>query len=420
MNNVWSVTSTASCLGLRVPWAVKNVRSANLVKSVGSSWRCTAIWQNLRPLSTGTSLYKPANGLKAGRGTRPRAPNHLDGSGKQRTLLLRAAYADAARPHKQVPHHQGSKQSRRHGVPTQKSTPSEREFREIFGPTVDRKTGHNLLQVLQAQRIAGTFDKGITAPGVSEHMKANALTWLRVNHPVDEDAAIIARLDEEERQEQLESIGSENAKVYIPQQGPEHTILSGRSALKAVKEQRKKEEAKAAERRAKTLTEINAPANNITGKPVVARRTEPAPWVQKYREKARLSTDEEPPNLSHWQRLWPSTLVTLAIVGLSVLLAQNYTPPKRSARLFPDLPPAAATILALININFAVFLLWRVPQAWGFLNRYFMMIPGAPRAFSMIGAVFSHQKPLHLFTNMAVLWYFGSKCRLIFPITPLL
>ncbi|MCJ1300844.1 hypothetical protein MMC08_003643 [Hypocenomyce scalaris] len=240
-------------------------------------------------------------------------------------------------------------------------------------------------------------------------MIASALAWLRVNHPADEDAAIIARLEEEDRHRQLGSLGSEKADLYIAQQDPEGTALSGRSALEAIRQRRENEEAEARERRAKALTEITAPANNITGKPVVARRSESAQWVQKYKQKAVLSTDVKPPEMSHWQRLWPSTLITFAIVGLSILLAQNYTPPKRSTRLFPDLPPAAATILALININFAVFLLWRLPPAWMFLNRYFMMIPGAPRAFSMIGAVFSHQKPLHLMTNMAFLWYFGSK-----------
>lgn len=414
MNNVSSVTSTASCLGLRVPWAAKNVRCANLVRSLGGSLRCTAARQDLRPLSTGTPVYKATNGFEGAR-TRPRAPRYFNASSKQTTLLSRAAYAKAVRSREQAPQPQSPKQHNANGVTAQKQTPSDREFGEIFGPTVARENGHNVLQVLQAQRIAGTLDQGITAPGVREHMLANALTWLRVHHPVDEDAAIIARLDEEDRQAELGSNGSEKAKVYIPQQDPEGSLLTGRSALEAIKAQREKADAEAAEKRANALTEINEPANNITGKPIVARRTESAPWVQKYREKALLSTASTPPEISHFQRLWPSTLVTLAIVGLSVLLAQNYTPPKRSARLFPDLPPAAATLLVLINLNFAVFLLWRLPVAWPVLNRYFMMIPATPRAFSMIGAVFSHQKPFHLVTNMVFLWYFGSKCRLALP-----
>ena len=411
MNNVLSVTSTASCLGLRVPWPVKNVRCANLVDSVRSSLRSTAVWQHQRPLSTATPHSKPVNGLQAVSRGRLRAPSHFHGLEKQTILLPRAAYARAARPHKSVPLHHSRKQdttSTKNGVPIQKQTPSDREFREIFGSTVDRKTGNNLLRVLQAHRIAGTLDQDVNAPGVSQPMITNALTWLRVNQPVDEDAAIIARLDEEERQVQ---------KVYIPQQDPSHAVISGRSALAAIQAQRKKEEAEEAERRAKALTEVTAPANNTTDVALAARRAERAQWVQSYREKATITTGPEPPKMSHWQRLWPSTLFTLAVVGVSVLLAQNYTPPKRSARLFPDLPPAAATILALVNLNFVVFLLWRYPPAWPVLNRYFMMIPGAPRAFSMIGAAFSHQKPMHLVTNMAILWFFGSKCRLASPLT---
>ena len=413
MNHVLSVTSTASCVGLRVPLTAKNVRCIDFVKSLRGPPKCHGVWQGLRPLSSGTNSYRPVNGLGALAVPRPCAPNCLSGSARQTTLLLRKACAKTVRPYKQVPHYQSLEQNNRHKLSVKKPRPSDREFGEIFGPTVDRETGRNLLRILQAQRVSGTLDQAITAPGVSEHMIASALAWLRVNHPADEDAAIIARLEEEDRHRQLGSLGSEKADLYIAQQDPEGTALSGRSALEAIRQRRENEEAEARERRAKALTEITAPANNITGKPVVARRSESAQWVQKYKQKAVLSTDVKPPEMSHWQRLWPSTLITFAIVGLSILLAQNYTPPKRSTRLFPDLPPAAATILALININFAVFLLWRLPPAWMFLNRYFMMIPGAPRAFSMIGAVFSHQKPLHLMTNMAFLWYFGSKCRLI-------
>lgn len=411
MNNVLSVTPMASCLGLRVPWAAKNVRCANVVKSLAGSLRCYAVRQDLRPLSTQIPLYKSTSGLQVGWRARPNTAQCFDQSCKQTTLLSRAAYAKAARPHKKVPQRHSPKQHNVNGVPVQEQTPTNREFREIFGPTVDRKTGDNVIRLLQAQRIAGTLDQGITARGLSEHMTANALAWLRVHKPVDEDAAIIARLDEEDRQTQHAS----KPRVYIPQQDPADSPLTSRSALQAIKEKRAKADAEADAERAANPTEVSASTNNITGKAVVARRTESAPWVQKYRAKAILSTSPEPPNLTHFQRLWASTLVTLSIVTLSILVAQNYTPPKRSARLFPDLPPAAATILALINVNFAVFLLWRIPPAWPVLNRYAMMIPGAPRAFSMIGAVFSHQRPVHLVSNMAFLWYFGSKCRRTFP-----
>lgn len=411
MNNVLSVTSTASCLGFRVPWAAKNVRYVTVVQSLTGSLRCTAAKQDLRLLSTRTPAYTPTHGLQLGSRARPNAPSYFERS-KQTTLLSRAAYAKAARPHGKVPQRHSPKQHNANELPLQKQTPSNRHFGEIFGPTVDKKTGHNVLEVLQAQRIAGTLDQGITAPGVSEQMTANALRWLRTHQPVDEDAAIIARLDEEDRQTQLDS---PQPKVYIPQQDPEDSPLTGHSALEAIKDQRAKADAEAAAQQANAQIEASPPANNITGKPVVARRTEPAPWVQKYRAKALLSTSPSAPSMSHFQRLWPSTLFTLAIVVASVLLAQNYTPPKRSARLLPDLPPAAATLLALFNVNFAVFLLWRLPPAWPVLNRYAMMIPGAPRAFSMIGAAFSHQRLIHLVTNMVALWFFGSRCRLAFP-----
>lgn len=78
--------------------------------------------------------------------------------------------------------------------------------------------------------------------------------------------------------------------------------------------------------------------------------------------------------------------------------------------MWPNLPPAAATVGAIIGINVGVFALWRAwPPAWRLLNRYFISVPAYPRVFSLVGNVFSHQTITHLGINMFVLWIFGTR-----------
>lgn len=109
-------------------------------------------------------------------------------------------------------------------------------------------------------------------------------------------------------------------------------------------------------------------------------------------------------------------MVTLVVVGLSVLFAQNYSPPPKSARLWPDMPPAAATIISLIVVNSVILVLWKFPPAWRFLNQNFLSTPVYPSAFSILGNVFSHQEVKHFLANMVVLWFIGTKRTLLpFP-----
>lgn len=282
---------------------------------------------------------------------------------------------------------------------------SKAEVARILGKTVNTKEGNSLVHQLQHQRITGTLDHGILAP---ESISDRALAWLRETYPMDEDAAIIARLDKElEEEEDKKIVG-----VYKPQQDVNNSDNYSRSVLDRIKEGNtlkaaREKEAKKKEEQAGEIAKGPTSVKTAT-RSVVARRTESAEWVKKYKEKA-TSKIKEPPNMTKLQRLWPSTLVTLAILGLSALFAQNYYPPPRKARLWPDIPPAAVTIFALIGMNVTIFLLWRIPPAWRFLNRQFTLIPALPYCSSIILNVFSHQSFAHLVTNMAVLWYVGTR-----------
>lgn len=287
---------------------------------------------------------------------------------------------------------------------------SQAKITEIYGIRVSVQRGNDLLRVLQDQRLSGTLDYGVKAPGLDPE---KALSWLRTNHPIDEDAAISARLDREEIQaEQTDRLGVEESGTYKPQQGAEKASVYGDSVIDRVKkynEKRVVEKHQKEEESRKSDKGSQVPEDSGQ-RAVVARRTESAEWVKRYKAKA-TSDLKEAPRMTKFQRLWGSTVVTFAVVGLSILFAQHYMLPARRARIWPDIPPAAATIIALIGINVAVFLVWRLPQTWRFMNRYFMLVPGYPHSFSIIGNTFSHQGLSHLAMNMAVLWFVGTRRR---------
>lgn len=111
---------------------------------------------------------------------------------------------------------------------------------------------------------------------------------------------------------------------------------------------------------------------------------------------------------SAFSRLFPSTLFTAVFLYACYIFASNYEPPPTSARLFASVPPAVATFLLLFNLNALVFILWKQPAAWKFLNRYFMLSAGHPRVFSLLGNIFSHQYLKHLLSNMAILYFVGN------------
>lgn len=77
--------------------------------------------------------------------------------------------------------------------------------------------------------------------------------------------------------------------------------------------------------------------------------------------------------------------------------------------MWPNVPPAAATVIGLIGVNVAVWMMWKIPPAWRMLNKYFISVPVFPYSASMVGSVFSHQQLRHLGVNMAILWFIGTK-----------
>lgn len=287
--------------------------------------------------------------------------------------------------------------------PRQKTARSEAllsraEINAIFALEVDREVGIDILKRLQEHRHRGTLDQKLPYPSA---WVDKGLTYLRAKHPLDEDAAIIARIDREV-----------DGQVRLPQtnidQSPQ-AVSHFDNFIRENRERREKEEAKQETDNEHSLSKETPEAERrVTvkdGTALVQIRPEPE-WVQKYRDKAQMS---ELPEMSVWARLLPSGLLTVAIVTLAVLFAQSYKQPSRKARLWPDLPPAAATVITLIGVNVAVFVLWRLPPFWTFMNRNFLVAPAYPHSMSMLAACFSHQSFTHLLSNVVPLWLIGTR-----------
>lgn len=287
----------------------------------------------------------------------------------------------------------------RHKAAQNKASTSPAGFKAIFGVKIDRKEGNDLLKRLQEHRHQGTLDQKLPYP---DALIDKGLTYLRAKYPVDEDAAIIARIDREADME----IRMPQTEVHrSPDAVSQFDELRRRN-----RERREEQEAKQEMEKQRSLAEESPKAERRftvrDGTDLVQLR--PAPeWVQKYRDKAQM---KQLPEMSAWARLLPSGLLTVAVVTLAVLFAQNYKQPSRKARLWPDLPPAAATVTTLIGVNVAVFVLWRLPPFWRVLNRNFLVVPAYPHSMSMLTACFSHQSFTHLLPNLLSIWLIGTRC----------
>ena len=283
---------------------------------------------------------------------------------------------------------------------------SEDEVRNVFGKGVDPQEGVEVLTALQTHRLEGTLDQKMAYP---DAWISKGLAYLRAKFPLDEDAAIIARIDKE----------IETGKII--QQSP--SAVSQFEKLR--RENREKNELEKLEREAKEKLELEKKAHTAGGKlqaageklqtrdskttapsrNLVGLRPEPE-WVQKYREAIE---NQQYPEITSVARLLPSAAFVIVVLTLCVLFAQNYKPPSRKARLWPDIPPAAATVLAIIGANAVVWAMWRLPPLWAFMNRTFIIVPLYPHARSMLGAAFSHHQVMHLVVNMVAIYLVGTR-----------
>ena len=358
------------------------------------------------------------------------------------------------------------------------------EVVKIFGSHVDAKSGNSLLQALQKRRFDGMLDHAIKNKGVTPHMVERGLEYLRAKYPIDEEAAIIRRIEKEEEFKEQEALMEiEKARQWRPQESAKEDGIYGKSSVdesvKLYNEAQKKDREAREERRrlefenteviyeeehAKVGNEIQRKISEVhiipVGKTKVRKvvSTSYAPltkdikeqvkqlsekaarpalvqapnstialrkhedwinseekWWHKYQKRAYLTDWDgvsEPPYMPLWRRWGLPTLFMLLTVGASILFGQYYRPPQKPARIFPDIPPAAATIGAIISLNVFILAAWKFPPMWRFLNKNFLLHAVIPKPFQLLGSTFSHQQFSHLAMNMALLWFVGRYCEL--------
>ncbi|RKU40664.1 hypothetical protein DL546_002134 [Coniochaeta pulveracea] len=315
------------------------------------------------------------------------------------------------------------------GLPFRRKDLVAHEVITIFGPMMDTDKANHLLRVMHGRRVAGTLDDPevqINTVEYTEKQKEDALKYLRHIAPVDEVINAGLRAEDElraleegntaevEGEKEKEGAGNlgygSRFKVY--KAADQEDDVYGPSALDKI---RKRNEARwqaqkarqEEERRLREEAEAKAnPGGLAKIDPNAPRQLSPA--LQKWADKA-TSDLKEPPQMSAWERLMPSTIFVALVAAGFATYAYFYEPPEQENRLWPDYSPSSATVGALIMMNIAAFCLWRVPPAWGLMNKYFMVVAATPKPFSMVGAIFSHQAASHLLMNTVFLWYLGTK-----------
>lgn len=283
---------------------------------------------------------------------------------------------------------------------------------EIFGPGVSAAQGNAILRALQHRRVTGSLaEKGIQFDYFPHERALKGLEYIRATYPVDEQAAAAEYAEAEA--ERLENELLEKAlAIGLYKKDPIYGY-SELDALRARNKARREEEEKQRELEEEKKEQADIAAgrtkldksNTKFGLSRPPKKPE-SEFTKYYREKATLSHGG-PPEMSFIRRVGPSVLVCLAVVVLGYIFATTYTPPSRTARIWPDTPPALSTNLFLLSINLVAFLAWKIPPCWRFMNKNMIMVPGAPRALSVIGSIFSQNAPSHLLTNMLFLMIFG-------------
>ncbi|KAK4242380.1 hypothetical protein C8A03DRAFT_29479 [Achaetomium macrosporum] len=314
------------------------------------------------------------------------------------------------------------------GLPFARHDLETHEVIAIFGPNISTAAANKLLRILHGRRVAGTLDDPALRLNTMKYSKEHqriALQYLRSHVPVDEIVNAGLRAEDElaalenggaGKAEETDSGPGQASKLKLYKEGDadpktKKDSVYGESALDAIRahneakwqaELRRCEE----EKKKREEEEKHGKAGPLQARGQQQRQL--SPKMQEYIAKAQSSL-KEPPNMSKWQRLGPSAAAVLVVSGLCLAYAATYRPPKRADRLWPDVPPAAATVGVLILANTLGWALWKIPPIWGFLNRYFMVVAATPRAAAMLGSLFSHQSLTHLLQNMLLLWFLGVR-----------
>ncbi|KAB5551367.1 hypothetical protein GE09DRAFT_1125932 [Coniochaeta sp. 2T2.1] len=314
------------------------------------------------------------------------------------------------------------------GLPFRRDPLETYEVLQVFGPHISTLEANKLLRVLHGRRVAGTLDDPsvrITTSYFSKSTIDAALKYLRHAAPVDEvmNAGLRAEdelraLEEgssspapEEAEGQTESLGyTSRLKMYKSSSSDDNPYGEGAlDRIRARNVAKYKEQLRLQEEEKRRKEEEEAKLHPGGLQTIEERQATRAvsPRMEEWKRKAVLSDMTEPPQMPASKRLVPSTVFVAVLVAGFVAYAHVYEEP--SWRLWPDYTPATATVGALMLLNLAGFVLWKLPPAWPLMNRYFMLVAATPKPLSVLGAMFSHQAASHLALNMLFVWFVGIR-----------
>ncbi|KAK8250259.1 hypothetical protein HDK77DRAFT_506252 [Phyllosticta capitalensis] len=329
-----------------------------------------------------------------------------------------AAESENAKSEQPKQPQQDSKQDKE----TEEDTPlpsgalSDAQITSIFGPDIPAAQGNAILRSLHHRRVTGSLvEKGVQFDYFPPEKALKGLEYLRATHPLDEQAAAAEYAEAEA--ERLENELVERAqKVGLYKKDPVYgyseleALRARNEAVYEAQQQQKRREEEQKEKEAIAAGKSSGKALEKSKGRFELRRPpkkQESEFTKYYRERGTITHDAAPPEMSYIRRVGPSVLLCLAICTLCYLFASTYTPPSRTARIWPDTPPALSTNLFILSLNLLAFLAWKVPPAWRTMNKYFIMTPGYPHAASILGSIFSHSAPAHLLTNMFLMMVFG-------------
>lgn len=341
------------------------------------------------------------------------------------------------------------------GMPPKATEFTPAEINEVFGcDELDAEMGNYVLNVMHYRRMSGSIiNDGLLFPkdtGVKVEQAKKALDFLRTLVPdVDEQQAAATWADEEAAREEAKLIErsqelglykkiepeqkeispeEEQGTEYGRARSGESSLIAMRKSREAQYEQEKAQKAKEEERQANAELaaargplELNAgvqPSTTLApgGQSVkLSRARNEATLVAEkrkerlkyYEDQAQIIKDHAVPQMSTLRRLGPSALFAFAVVTLAIFLSNNYTPPPKSARMFPDTPPSVATLSLLTGLILTSFVASRFPPLWRTYSKYFTLVPAYPWAVSTIGSIFRHDYLSSMLPNLAALWIFG-------------
>ncbi|KAH7328968.1 hypothetical protein B0I35DRAFT_343778, partial [Stachybotrys elegans] len=311
---------------------------------------------------------------------------------------------------------------------------SDAEVAKVFGPDMNTAAANQLLRILHGRRVAGTlYDPAFSVHTAqySEEEMEKALKYLRKMVRVQEELNAGLRAEDELAEIEQENAEAEKAKEEKakeekaqeektqekdPKEEGEAVAVKpdpvyGRSGLDEIRARniakRKAQEKILEEKRRAAEAEQGAKAGPVAKIIDDRGRAITNPKVAEYYEDAQ-SDLEEPPEMSHWQRILPSATAVVLSIGAFAALAMVYEEPSDRYRLFREISTAHATVATIIAINGLVYLAWRIPPLWRRLNRGWMLVVATVRPRMLFTAMFSHQNMGHMVVNMIPLWFVGS------------